>query len=196
MTIEPWQIHDCETIIRVVREEYGVRLSPDEAATLWRWACGGWWYGGCDAERIIKAVNQIKAPDLATLRTKLYVSAATIEQPAPHGTGAEVLPLVLRDLARSVAPAAAVARIIDALVARAEKGAAKYGESLRCGNGRSAAIDLLQELLDALMYARQWEEETGDHEVVWYIGARIGNLVVDVDRLIAEREAQACTSGS
>lgn len=43
---------------------------------------------------------------------------------------------------------------------RAQLGEAKYGERLRAFNGRDSRVDLYQELLDALNYLRQWQEET------------------------------------
>jgi len=65
------------------------------------------------------------------------------------------------------------------LEARAAMGAAKYGTRLRAHNGRDALIDLYQELLDALVYARQYLEEKKDQAVVseyrdwWPLGTRI-----------------------
>lgn len=45
------------------------------------------------------------------------------------------------------------------LEARVEMGTKKYGTRLKTNNGREARIDLLQEVYDALMYARQDIEE-------------------------------------
>jgi hypothetical protein len=49
-----------------------------------------------------------------------------------------------------------IAQMIDDRNALGEK---KYGEGLRADNGRDVLLDLLQELLDAGMYATQAEEE-------------------------------------
>lgn len=46
-----------------------------------------------------------------------------------------------------------------ALVARAEMGKSKHGTYLRASNGRNAAVDLFQEVLDAIMYAEQCDVE-------------------------------------
>jgi len=42
--------------------------------------------------------------------------------------------------------------LIEAICARAELGAERYGTYLQPYNGRNPAIDLLQEILDALVY--------------------------------------------
>lgn len=60
------------------------------------------------------------------------------EQPMPQGNGPEVAPLVVQDL-----------------LGRVEVGRNRYGTKLRAFNGRSALLDLYQELLDAVLYARQ-----------------------------------------
>jgi len=64
------------------------------------------------------------------------------KQPKPKGTGAVILPLVLRDLEE-----------------RAEIGKANYGEYLRANNGRSALLDAYEEAMDLTMYLRQLIEE-------------------------------------
>lgn len=73
-------------------------------------------------------------------------SIATDPQPCPTGNGADVTDLVVKDL-----------------LVRREMGTRKYGTSLKTNNGRNAAIDLYQELCDAVLYARQLiEEERSD----------------------------------
>jgi len=51
-------------------------------------------------------------------------------------------------------------RILDLVIKdfqdRAEVGKTKYGRYLEAGNGRDAMLDLLQELMDGVMYCRQW----------------------------------------
>jgi len=49
--------------------------------------------------------------------------------------------------------------LIDLLSERERKGIATYGRSLETFNGRSAPQDLIEELLDAVQYARQWQME-------------------------------------
>lgn len=65
-------------------------------------------------------------------------NAATSIEPTPHGTGPNVVDLVMRDLE-----------------ARAELGIKKYGEYLKPHNGRDALSDAYQEALDLCKYLRQ-----------------------------------------
>lgn len=51
-----------------------------------------------------------------------------------------------------------ICKDIDARVAAGEK---KYGQRLRAHNGRDAALDLLQEVYDAWLYAEQERYESG-----------------------------------
>lgn len=97
---------------------------------------------------------------------------AAAEQPAPTGKGVDVIldlvKAVRRDDPRlrcSTLYHMALHVCLDehgwdlgqALMARREKGIAKYGTPLRTHNGRSAAIDLGQEVLDAFVY--EWQEQ-------------------------------------
>ena len=50
--------------------------------------------------------------------------------------------------------------VCEDLELRAQLGEYKYGERLRAFNGRDPRVDLYQELLDALNYLRQWQEES------------------------------------
>jgi hypothetical protein len=59
-------------------------------------------------------------------------------EPAPNGTGVEILPMVVADLQ-----------------ARAEHGLAKYGTPLRAFDGRTTMVDVYDEILDAAMYVRK-----------------------------------------
>lgn len=63
---------------------------------------------------------------------------ATKKEPAPKGTGKKVINEVVMDLK-----------------ARSCMGEKKYGTPLRTFNGRNAMMDLYQELLDSVMYAKQ-----------------------------------------
>ena len=69
-------------------------------------------------------------------------SKAFTPQPQPNGQGDPVLGFVLADLTN-----------------RALVGKEKYGEPLKVFNGRSSITDLMQELYDAVMYAKQMELE-------------------------------------
>ena len=55
--------------------------------------------------------------------------------------------------------AAVTETLIGWLREREAKGIATYGRSLETFNGRSAPLDLKEELIDALQYAMQWEME-------------------------------------
>jgi 5'(3')-deoxyribonucleotidase len=77
----------------------------------------------------------IRAPDVSC--------AATVDQPAPVANGgAPIADLVRAD--------------IDA---RVMLGMQRYGTKLHAHNGRDALVDLYQELIDAVFYARQEIEE-------------------------------------
>ena len=69
------------------------------------------------------------------IKTQRY---AAKNEPAPTGTGKKVIDEVVMDLK-----------------ARSCMGEKKYGTPLRTFNGRNAMIDLYQELLDCVMYAKQ-----------------------------------------
>ena len=45
--------------------------------------------------------------------------------------------------------------VVEDFLARAEMGKEKYGTYLQASNGRDPMVDLLQELMDAVMYCRQ-----------------------------------------
>ena len=76
--------------------------------------------------------------------SRRHQPVATIDQPQPHGAGADIAGLVSADIE-----------------ARAQTGAARYGERLMPYNGRDALVDAYQEALDLAMYLRQAIEERG-----------------------------------
>lgn len=67
----------------------------------------------------------------------------TPEPPPAPSTGADVWPLVVKDMEE-----------------RNRIGTAKYGTPLRTGNGRKALVDAYQEVLDLAVYLRQEIEES------------------------------------
>ena len=81
-----------------------------------------------------------QSPSPSPLPT-LGTTAAT-PQPTPSGDGQPVVDAVIADIN-----------------ARRDKGLQKYGTLLRTYNGRDALMDLYQELLDAVMYLRQFRLE-------------------------------------
>ena len=68
---------------------------------------------------------------------------ATEQQAEPKGKGPAITDLLIRDLAE-----------------RQAFGTQKYGEPLRAFNGRDPLVDAYQELIDLLVYLRQYMEES------------------------------------
>ena len=88
------------------------------------------------------------------------MNSAAIEQPAPTAGQEKVLPAAIRYVEYMEAKG-----LIADLEARAEMGYARYGTYLRTHNGRDAAMDCYQELLDGLMYIMQAMMELPPDEV-------------------------------
>lgn len=80
---------------------------------------------------------------------------ATDQAPPRATTGPALWPLVIADAERLPDSAGLIAD----MRARHELGQRKYGQPLQAHNGRSALRDLYDELLDAVVYARQCVEE-------------------------------------
>lgn len=89
---------------------------------------------------------------------------ATSAQAKPHGEGDPVLGFVLADLTN-----------------RALVGKEKYGEPLKVFNGRRSVTDLLQELYDGVMYAKQLELELEE----------VGNDLADVMQIMGSMESMS-----
>jgi hypothetical protein len=85
---------------------------------------------------------------------------AVKKQDMPSGNGPLVLPEVMKTLERAPYKSQ---RLLNDLNDRSRMGKEKYGTELRAFNGRSALLDLYQEILDAIMYAQQSRME-GDLE--------------------------------
>lgn len=115
------------------------------------------------------------------MKTSEERMAATSQLP-PTGDGAIVLDAVVQHICNManvrMIPFTALTPLKEDLVARAEFGLKKYGTKLRVKNGRKAAVDVYQEVLDGIMYAMQARLE-GDHkigrhlEVLVSVGAQI-----------------------
>ncbi len=71
-------------------------------------------------------------------------------------------------------------QVIEDLKARAEEGKKKYGGYLMTNNGRSAKWDKYQELLDAVMYARQ---ELMEQEAREPVEARLDRIEDQLDEI-------------
>jgi hypothetical protein len=67
---------------------------------------------------------------------------ATEQQSKPKGSGPAITDLLIRDLSE-----------------RQAFGTQKYGEPLRAFNGRDPLVDAYQELIDLLLYLRQYLTE-------------------------------------
>jgi len=116
----------------------------------------------------------------ANLAPGLDLGPATRPQPAPTPNGHRpVWETVLADLQsfHAAAPAAALAALGDVpadlaadMAARDALGRARYGTPLQPFNGRDSFADCYQELLDAIVYARQALIDAGlpedMHEVI------------------------------
>lgn len=83
---------------------------------------------------------------------------AARDQPAPAGGAGDVWAEVLRD--RPHDPARAI------YAGRRELGIARYGQPLRRGDGRDHWRDLVEELADAVAYARAVEDRELEERVV------------------------------
>ena len=80
-------------------------------------------------------------------------------------------------------------QVIEDLKARAEFGRKKHGCYLMTNNGRSAAWDKYQELLDAVMYARQELMEDAKRTDSTYLAGMIdGNIDVLMAFIAANEE--------
>lgn len=80
------------------------------------------------------------------------------DQPLPKpGTGPSMHDLAIADLTASGWPGSTAAA--ELLAARKRIGIDRYGSILQCGNGRDSLRDLVEELGDGVVYARQAIEE-------------------------------------
>jgi hypothetical protein len=96
-------------------------------------------------------VVQFSPADCAVMARAIrrMLGAPVVVQPAPTGDGREVWPEVIASL---VNEDDSNAQLISACQLRNEFGRAKYGRTLRMGDGRNHLVDALQELLDAMAY--------------------------------------------
>ncbi len=59
--------------------------------------------------------------------------------------------------------------IAEAIGARKRLGAERYGQALQTNDGRNTLADLVQELLDAMIYAHKGVMESETKTSAWYI---------------------------
>jgi hypothetical protein len=82
-------------------------------------------------------------------------------QPAPvEGKGS-----VVDDLVDAIRQARPLCGVVDLLPIRQQQGRERYGTELQYDNGRDPRCDLLQELVDALVYASQANNGSAEHSV-------------------------------
>lgn len=92
-------------------------------------------------------------------------------QPPPTGNGRSVTDLALERIEHPFCR--------ELLLARRQQGIERYGTELRTGNGRCTKADLLQELVDGLIYAVLLEHEVGPGMVPGYVEDLL-EIVVDL----------------
>lgn len=80
--------------------------------------------------------------------------------PTPND-GPSMHDLVVADLRAWTLPEEVRTRAVELLEARKQLGLTRYGSLLQAHNGRDARRDLVEEIVDALVYARQLIEEQG-----------------------------------
>lgn len=85
------------------------------------------------------------------------------DQPLPLPGNKTVLPVLQKFYANRPYD-----RVAEDIAARQHKGYVKYGSWLMTHNGRSAYLDLYQELCDAIIYAQQKEMELIDLDMDTY----------------------------
>lgn len=84
---------------------------------------------------------------------------AAEQQPAPLAGGREVMPVLLAWISENVTDAATRAALLSGIAERDAFGRQKYGQPLLTGDGRRTAVEVWQDLLDALQYATKAEME-------------------------------------
>jgi hypothetical protein len=130
-----------------------------------------------------------------------HTGAATPEPLPVHNDGPSMHDLVIRDILSrepqwdlSVGSACHIRdQVAEDLLARKAFGLDKYKTILQTGNGRSFLLDLYQELMDAVCYARGRLLEVPEHGLEWLILFEVYDSVAEhlvrVRRLMNAAEA-------
>jgi hypothetical protein len=86
--------------------------------------------------------------------------------------------------------------VVELLMLRREQGVARYGAELMSHNGRHAGCDLLQELVDALIYACQdWLETYGEAAPAKHARmVKLWNMIADLARELTEADAPSASA--
>lgn len=122
-------------------DKYEIRASPDNAES-------------CTTTGVVRKV--IKMARLAQL--------AIEEQPAPVFGNGEYVANDLIDWTREMDP-----EVVEAIYARKQVGIERYGQTLQTNDGRNTLADLVQKLLDAMIYAHKGVMESETKTSAWYI---------------------------
>lgn len=93
------------------------------------------------------------------------MAVRALRQPAPTNETKGYEGSVLEFITKNAKPSPDVDKALKLLTDRAKFGYEKYGTYLHPHNGRSALIDLRDELLDAQMYVMQFAMEEGTAEL-------------------------------
>lgn len=94
-----------------------------------------------------------------------FTNPASTPQPAPQKGNQIVLARVYESIQSSLCEPHK--KILSDLQDRATEGRKKYGVFLETHNGRDALMDLYQETLDSVMYAKQYELEQLEMGMPW-----------------------------
>lgn len=110
------------------------------------------------------------------------------DQQLPAAGAVEVGPLVIRDvlIRDNFHSEAIINAVADDFRARIQLGIERYGHPLETHNGRDAALDAYQELLDAAHYLKQLHLETHNPRAQIAYWSVLG-LVFDLRELMARR---------
>lgn len=91
---------------------------------------------------------------------------AVEEQPAPRYGNGEI---VADDLARWTRSLEEDPVLVGAILARKQIGVERYGQALQTNDGRNNMADMVQELLDALIYAHKGTMESEPNTAAWFL---------------------------
>lgn len=121
------------------------------------------------------------------------MAVRALRQPAPTNETKGYEGSVLECITKGAKPSPDMDKVLELLTNRARFGYEKYGTYLHPHNGRSALIDLRDELLDAQMYAMQFAMEEGNGDVTGdHLGIMVGvsTALASTLRLLQTRNAK------
>lgn len=86
--------------------------------------------------------------------------------------------------------------VIADLAVRKQIGLDRYGSLLQAGNGRDALRDLNEELLDALVYCKQWLEENDEEAADSHAMRRVYSMLLTQVLAVRRVADSAATAGA